>query len=578
MRSDATGLLLDGSGGIAVDNASATGGTTGIELTQSTSNIFQGVNTSSNVYGVSLSNSLANNFYSGISLNNSRFDVYTTNDSASSGDNLMDKYNCGVSDAAWATCASYVKANFSATPITGCTTIMRPGSYEMQNNLLTVPSDCMDIRADNVLFNCNGENISSSVNVQGPAILASGVKNVTIENCNVGSFDTALEVQDSSQVTVRNSTTNHTASYGLVVTNVTGANITDNLVSASNKASMFLNNVRGSEIENNKVTRSTASGATGMLIINSSNNKIEGNNGNVNYYGMELEGNSINNTVVSNIFGTDVSTDYVCTGEAQGLASQNGGANTGATKSDCAWLAAIPSGSAPISCLDPTGATRQTFGNDYVYPFNSTCYLMGSEASLSTIDCNGHTVLSPNGGSFVTVEGGGNITIKNCVLKGFTQPVIIENGYGVTLINTTVLVNATLTNATSGAVSIYKSQRTVMEKDNITTPYVGLYANGSDNSTVTNTTVSALGTAYALYNTNDSVFTQDTARPTSGIGALVSNSLGNQFTSDGFYGATNGLWCLFTSQKAGSNTDNGGNYCSLNTQCGWIGGSAATCH
>ena len=580
MLSDGTGLAVYNVSGMVVTNLTASNGTVGIQLTNSSSNIFQRVSALRNSnYGIYISNSLGNDFNFGTASGNREFDVYTDNSSSAAGDGLMSNYNCGVSDALWATCTSYVLANHTSTPVNGCTDLLYPGSYIMQSNVISAPSDCIQVSSNNVTLNCNNQIVSSSSSVSGPAILVDGRRNVTLENCRVEGYGTGILVQNSKGITLNYSHDNATGNYGIVLSNVSNAVVAHNFASAQNGASIYLYNVTKSTIIHNNMTLSEGSGATAMLVDNSMSNLIADNYGAVNNNGFTLAGLSHNNTIINNWFTSDKGTDYVCNGYNSALSAENGGKNSGSSKSGCKWLAVIPQNANPLACQSAYNPTIQSLSQDFIYAYNSTCFLISGSGSSSTINCNGHTILAPNGGSLVWIDGTHSVTLENCYLKGFTKPVVVTNSYGDLITNTTMLDNNTAltTNTSTAAVGIYSTSSATVSKLNITTKFDGIYASNSVSLRISNNTVNATGTAYGLYSVNSSVINGDASVSGSGTGITVSNSVNNQFSEDNFSAIANGMLCLFSSQKNSSNSDIGGNSCSSNNGCSWIEGSSASC-
>ncbi|MBX4211966.1 right-handed parallel beta-helix repeat-containing protein [Candidatus Pacearchaeota archaeon] len=70
--------------------------------------------------------------------------------------------------------------------INSCQTLDKSGTYILTKNLVDgeVSSGCFKITTSNVDLNCNGFSIRNTL-LNGPAVTASGVNNITVRNCNI---------------------------------------------------------------------------------------------------------------------------------------------------------------------------------------------------------------------------------------------------------------------------------------------------------------------------------------------------------------------------------------------------------
>ncbi|NIA04337.1 MAG: hypothetical protein GWP09_03220, partial [Nitrospiraceae bacterium] len=94
--------------------------------------------------------------------------------------------------------------------ISRCRTISRSGIYTVTNNLsFNGNSSCIDIRADDVIVDCNNQLISnpqlpSYPKVSNSAFLIDKSNNVTLKNCRIIRFVTGISVNNSYNVSIEN--------------------------------------------------------------------------------------------------------------------------------------------------------------------------------------------------------------------------------------------------------------------------------------------------------------------------------------------------------------------------------------
>jgi parallel beta-helix repeat protein len=567
-------LELSGTSGDRVTNVSANGGTYGIYLSNSSSTILSNFTANNNRFGLYLSSSLGNIFNGGTALGNTRFDVFGTPDSVNLSTNIMSNTNCNITDTQWSTCRQIItNASFTQYPINACTKIQNSGLYNLTQNIFPAQTDCISILADNVMLNCNTHLISGNLNTSGAAILFSGLNNVTITNCDIQHFQSAIVANDSSNVTIYNVSGSSLQSYGFQFNNVFNSSIKNTTIRDVANATIQLDRSRQILLLNNSgegVALNTA-----ITLINSTDNWLLNNTGFQNNVGIEFLGKSTNNTVINNAYIESAQWDYMCSPQTSSLTAENGGINSGSNSSNCHWLAAIPAFSNPIGCPVTLTPTVYSFAQDYAYSDGATCF--GIYANLTTINCNGHTVLATDGGTFAYFKNSQGSKVENCQLKGFTDPIIAVNS-SMQLVNDTVYENVTGP-AAKGSV-IFNSTHAryvVVEYDNFLTPYIGLYLNNITYGGIQGDNITA-GTAYDVYKSTSLVFTNDLATSSSGVGLVLSNSTQNLFQNSAFDGTASGMICTGTAKASNNNTDEGGNFCSSNSGCAWISSSKSACH
>lgn len=539
-----------------------------VYLLDSNSNIFNNYTLNSGKYGIYVDTSLGNLFNKGFALNNSKFDVFAALNSANASYNIMQSTNCGLTDAVWAPCAQHIVPTLPYVPINSCQVISRPGNYSLTTNIVNAPSKCFNVQSNDVRLGCMNHRIASVSSNQGTAILVNNKRNVTIDGCGFSGFATGLAAYNSTSIHFNALNLQHVIK-GIVLNNISSSSISFSNVSDSSNSSIDLYRVTNSNITFNNFSSGPA-GSTGIVVNNSANNRIINNTGYKNFVGISFNGNSLNNTVVNNTMQTDSHADYVCNGNSA-LDSEIGGVNYGTTKIGCYWLAAIPKGVNPLECGLVDKPDLILLRSDAVYGFGGTCYTVTTNAT--TIDCNGHTVLSNSGGIFALFSSGGqNNRIQNCRLKGFETPILVQNS-GVNVFNNTIMVNKT---ATPG-ISVSSSRDARIQGNNVTTTYHGIDMLDDALGYLINNIVRKASVAYQLYNVSSYTIQNNTATKSDQTGMILSNSTTDIFLNNNLTTLGTALVCRFASQN---NTviDQGGNVCTGVSSCSWIKSSSATCH
>lgn len=570
MRSETYGIEASGTNLTSFYNISAAEDTYGIFLSSSYSNIFQNLNVTHNVYGLYLKNdSYANTFDKGAVLNSSKIDVYATPDSANASYNLMISVECGYTNAVWATtCKHLIKPSLAYVPINTCTDISTPGNYLLTSGIVNARGACISINSDNVRLNCDNNQISTTSTVIGPGIRVSGATNVTLLGCGLVGFPTSINVTNSNTVRVQRAESQG-ATFGVVFSKVWNGTVENSTMNGTVNASILLHNTSGSILFNDVASDGQAR-SVGILLNNSVNNIVKNNTGTRNYIGLELIGKSINNTIMNNTMQLSIGTDFVCMGNSA-LGDENGGINYGTTKSGCHWLAAITKTNPTITCSVALTPSLFLLTQDYKYAAGSLCFSAFSNST--TLDCNGHTIIATNGGSFAEFKNSEKSVIENCFLKGFSDTITTINS-SISILNNTVYE----TSSKSTAINIAGSPHGVtVQSNNVTTMYRGIYLKNLDSGTMQNNRVYNAATAYYLYNITGLNIKNNTASASTYNGLVANMSVTNIFHYNNFTTSGNGFLCLSSSQGARNNTDSGQNFCSRNSNCLWITSSASEC-
>lgn len=569
---DSTGISILNSSAVKLLNIIANNGGSGILLNGSTAVVVQNFTTNNNTFGIYLSNSLGNIFTNGNAHANIRFDIYGDSLSVNLSSDIMSSTSCNVTDTLWASCKQYIaNASFKAFPITGCVAINRAGIYNLTTDLLGVGPSCIKIEASNVEFNCTGHKMVGLSGIPGPAIFVNRKNNVTIADCKIIIFGTGILAQNSTDVNVEDMLNVSPASYGVAFYNVSGGTIINNTVGYTRNASIYVYGSHGIRVLKNTLSFGYSHNY-GLLVVDSPGMTIMNNSGQKNYIGIQLDGKSTNGGLVTNnTFVDNLHSDYSCDIYNSGIATQNGGANYGTVNDNCHWLAAVPIASVPIDCSEFGIPNIEKLAQDYVYGLGATCFDV--RAGASTIDCQGHTILSTNGGTFARfINFNQKTVLENCNIKGFSTPIIVNNA-------TLMLLNDSIYNNVTG---VYTSSATAV---NVTTPYSfymeqtsiistdsGLNIRNASGGTISDSNITGV-TAYHISNVTHMQFTNDKSSSISGIGMYLNNSYYDTFSGGSYNGTSFGLFCSNSTR----NTDQGGIYCSSQGGCTWISSSAATC-
>ena len=564
------GLSLLNSSSNAFTGLLASGLGTGIYVRNSTLNTFDSFNASDNAYGIYVNDSLGNVFNKGVAQNNSRMDVYATNDSVNASYNVMQETSCGLTDAAWAPCTQHVSPTLKYYPIDSCMVIHRSGNYTLTSSIVTGTTTCFDIRVSDVRLSCAGFSLTQlSHSSNSTAVLARNVSDVTVARCGMYYFRNGVLAINSTAVSVLNSTIQY-GSTGVAFDQVLNATVAYDQVAFSSASGISMRNTYFSHVRGNNVSSGRPTGV-GILLNGSMYNTVAGNLASSDYMGLYLI-NSTNNTVLNNTVQLSGSYDYYCDAPSSGLAADNGGINYGVAKHGCLWLAAIepPSLNSCTAFLTPTTYDLST---DMVYPSANLCY--GVYANSTTINCMGHTVLATNGGTFALFKNTRSGTIENCNLKGFTTPIEVVNST-VKIINNTIYSN-TPGRASQAAISVDGSTDIYIASNNVTSQSSGISLRNVSGGQLLGNSAASVYAAYSLYNSSALTASSNRGESSSSYGLQLSGSPADTFTNNIFAGTLEGIACMAGSTNSTGDIDGGQNHCTSEASCAWISQSSATC-
>ncbi len=571
-------VFLNGSVGLSLaysdnnqfSNITAAGLGHGIYMLNSTLNSFDGFNASGNGYGIYVNSSLGNVFNKGVAQNNSRMDVYATNDSVNASYNLMQATSCGLTDALWAPCAQYVLPSLKFYPINSCQVIRRAGNYTLTSGIVTSDLRCFDIRASDVRLSCAGFTVTQlSHSSNSTAVLAYNDTNVTVSNCAFYYFRQGVSFINSTEVSMLNSTVQY-AGTGAALSNIFNATLAGDRISGSTAAGIYMKRVYFGNVHSNNVSAGRPTGV-GIVLNGSAFTGIRSNYISGDYAGVSLI-NSTNNTVQNNTAQLSLTYDYQCDARSGSLASNMGGINYGASKSGCRWIAAVEP-SMTSTCTAFLTPTTYDMGSDMVYPSANLCF--GVYANATTINCMGHTVIATDGGSFVLFKNAKSGIVENCNLKGFS-PAIQSFNSTVRVVNNTIYSNAS-SPSTAAAIGVQGTASFYVLGNNVTTKSAGISISNSTGGQLENNWVRSVSTAYGMDNVTGTTERGNYGSSSAAYGLSLSASTADTFTDNIFDGLQAGILCLAGSTNSSSEFDGGHNTCSSAPACQWLSGSSSTC-
>lgn len=152
--------------------------------------------------------------------------------------------------------------------------ILNSGSYELNTSIIHSGSNCFNISGNNVILDCQGNNITLNSGGSYYGIYLTG-DNVQISNCIISNFSQGIRLISNTNTTIQLNTVQHSVGNGIYL-------------SGSTNNTFYLN-----RIENN-------SGYGIGAFSTSSNNNITSNVLSGNNYAVGLTQSSNNNFLISN--------------------------------------------------------------------------------------------------------------------------------------------------------------------------------------------------------------------------------------------------------------------------------------
>ncbi len=563
-RDTTYGIYLNDTTGSVVQNATARADVFGLYLNASSGASLYGLNMTGNSYGIYVNGQEGNSYYSGKSLNNTKGDLYCSATAYNSTQNLFHPLLCSSSDCSWATssCSKILSLPLPVTSLNACGSISTPGNYKLSGDLIGGSGTCIAINSDNVTLNCEGNSINGAGS--GTAVSVKGSDGVNLNDCGIKNFDYAINLDNSTYVNITGSNISN-VKYGVYEKGGHYGTINDNKITIFSSSAISLNATNNTIIENNSASSGSLdtvayvfSGIFNSIILDNSAQ----NNG---AYAFSLT-KSRNNKILNNSETGNGPAGYYCDAYSSGLYAQQNNVNYGNGKLGCVWMIEI-NRQVPQTCSAVMSSSTVELSQDMLYTYGGTCFSVinqnGQNANNTLINCNGHTVLATNGGTFVNVSKASGVQLENCYLKGFTIG-INSNGAD------TVVVNNTITN-TKTAVNIENAEYNNVRHNTITNSSYGISISNAKYGSVKNNFIMNVNISMQLNGLFDENINNNTAR-IGNIGLYLFNATQNFFQDNILTNQSNsGIICDKTSGNTSSiNRDYGNNVCSSNIACDWM--------
>ncbi len=540
----------------------------GVYVNGSTYTTLTRFTTTNNTYGIFMDNSTSVSMDSGTSLLNSKADLYCSASVYNSTLSSISDSKCSTTDCIWAgICPIHYLPNLSTYPITQCTAITVPGQYSLNTNL-NANGNCFTVATSNVSIQCNSHAINGFGS--GSAVVIDNVSNVAVFGCKVSDFADGVSSSNSQYVVVQNMQMRF-VSDGINFANVQSALVSNNLVSNFTNSAFVLSGTSKSVISSDIAESGSTSSGSAFSLLNDINNTVLNNTAlNNKGYGFSFTGTTQSNLVLNNTASQNSAADYICSSGSASPYANSGHVNNGVTKINCRWLAAIPTPLLQVQCSLITSPSTIILGYDMYYPYGNTCFTLSSKnasinAQNSVINCNGHTIYSSNGGTFVRITNTSSVTVENCILYGFSTPIVVTSKIPQTNIK---LINNTIINSNVSITATQAHQSTI-SNDNITNAVTGILATSFNSSSIRNNIISATTNAITVRSSSDVTLQGNSATATN-YALSLSNTSSSSLQNNNLHGTASGAYCAVSSaSKSTGNVDLGGNACS-STSCLWI--------
>ena len=194
----------------------------------------------------------------------------------------------------WA-CSAYANDSFySSDSVNSSSVSINKGCGILsENEVLTADvnsnTTCFTVNASNILFNCNGHSITGSDEDGTYGIYLESKSNVTIKNCIIEHYDSALLINSSHSNSIY-SNAFHSNKIGLNLKSSANNTLKGNTANGNSKNGLLMESSDGNRLENNSFKNNNESG---IFLDNSKYNSIV--NGEISFnllYGIVLSSNS----------------------------------------------------------------------------------------------------------------------------------------------------------------------------------------------------------------------------------------------------------------------------------------------
>ncbi len=572
------GVFLSGITTGTLSKVNAYNDTYGIYLNDSQGVDMNDVVAKNNTYGVYVAQGSHGNAFQGSLLNgNKNSDLYCDVNSYNGSGNLFSSTSCGTTDCSWgSSCSTIIPPPTGVYQISSCGSIKYPGIYTLQSDIIeSAPADCISIDTNNVNINCNGNSITGGNG--GNGFYVNGRSNITISDCILNRFSTALNITNSSEITL-NDINQSAPDVGAFISNVSLLKVVGVNFRRFAKYGFVLNGIKDSLITSDTADSGLGGSSDGFVFDNSTQDIVSLNGANNNQlYGFLFQDSGNNQIFNNTALGNNV--DYKCSPQQGIYYEQGSGINFGSTKQGCIWLVEQNNvtSSQINQCFALDSPQSITLAGDMVYKYGSTCYdLYGEQNTVNTIatsanntviNCDYHTVLSTSGGTFADVQNLSGVRIENCYLKGFTNGIVVSGMQNVVQNNTFASVQY--------PISENNTYRTVIRNNNMFNSTAGIFLGNAKYGTVENNMiVNTAGYAVKVINGIGSTISSNFANMGK-LGMYMQNNTQDMVGNNYFINmSTYGISCGYNSNTTESFIkDLGGNVCSSNNECVWMSSS-----
>jgi parallel beta-helix repeat protein len=560
--------LLDTSTG-KISNTNLFNNTYGFYLNNSNGVLFYNINANKNMYGIYTDSGGSNVFNGGKSLNSTKVDFYCSPIEYNSTTNLVQNFQCGVSDCIWSSCTHTKPPTEVAYPVGSCMKISYPGEYSLKQNIIA-SGTCFTIASNDVVFDGNGYTITTNGGSRNDAIAMSNVNNVIVSNFIISNFATGVNVTDSNNVEMTLINVSST-SVGVSFSNVSLSSMINVRISNQNSTGFLMKRLSRSVVFNDRAM-GTVQSASGFIFENSTQNQIYHNNATSNAgYGFRFV-NSRNNSIFNNSALSNAVFDYSCTGTSSDLYAEPIVVNFGLSKENCNWLVEVDPLISGPQCAAISSPIQLNLNRDLFYTIGSTCfsvYTSGSSSGNGTvINCNGHTMYSNNGGKFLDVVNASGVEVENCRILGF------DTAFATSALGTSIF-NNTIVGVRHGII-LNGSKFSSISNNRIENSTNGVFAVNTASISISNNRMYNVSNGMNVTNGSSPDIRNNTlSQGTAGL-SLANVSLAILKDNSFLNMSTYGIGCFGTATKASSsNLDDGGEVCSKNVGCAWI--TSPTC-
>ncbi len=359
-----------------------------------------------------------------------------------------------------------------------------PGNYTLGTDLTeTQGVNCISITADDANLDCQHHRITNQNGGSGIALYnpnTNSISGVTVENCDVSNFSSAIYAYGMSDSVIRDSNFSSNG-VGIYFTGACDNNtISGNTIKSNTDGGIIL-----VSSNNNNITDNTANSDYGGIELSSSNNNtISGNTANSNTYkGIYLDSSSNDNNLVDNNACSNLYGDLYCdSGQID-----NGGNNcniqagcgiTCGSECPAPQPPSCASGYVVNSCpcaLYPAGT--YTLNSNLTLDGNNYCITIPPASNGTTLNCQHHSISgSPLhlGYPGIFLSGVSGVTVENCGVSNFYDGLYLWGSS-----NNTFTGNDVSSNILYGLYFYSSSNNNFTDNSMCSNPYGDLYCDSS---------------------------------------------------------------------------------------------------